>query len=112
MAVTISVADLAERIGGVAVDDDQSPSDAATSLLAAAAAMIEQYSPAAPEALQNEAAVRFAGYLAQSEFGAVESDNVGPTTVSYVTNHAAMFRNSGAAALVSRWRTRRAGAIG
>ena len=78
----------------------------------AASAMVEQYAPGAPQALKDEAVIRFAGYLAQSDFGGIVKEGIGPKEVEYTVNHAAMFRNSGAAALLSRWRVRRAGAIG
>ena len=108
MAVTLTAGKLAERIQGATTES----TDAAAQLLAVASAMIEQYAPNAPEAMQNEAAVRFAGYLAQSDFGSIAKEDIGPRVVEYPTNHAAMFRNSGAAALLSRWRMRRAGSIG
>ena len=38
----------------------------ATRLLPVATAVVEAYAPDAPEALQNEAAIRFAGYLYSS----------------------------------------------
>ena len=79
---------------------------------AAASAMVEKYAPGAPQPLKNEATIRCAGYMAQGAFGAVAKEEVGPLAREYPTNHAPMFRNSGAAALVSRWRVRRAGAIG
>ena len=85
-----------ERIGGIG---------------AAASAMVEMYAPGAPESLREEAVTRFGGYLAESSFGAVTKEDIGPLSVQH-PNHAAMFRNCGAAALLSRWRRRRAGAIG
>ena len=63
--------------------------------------------------LKDEAVIRFAGYLAQSD---LRRDREGVHRADgyrvYVTNHAAAFRNSGAAMLLTRWRVRRAGAIG
>ena len=103
-----AVARLREAVAGRTLDSD----DAANALGEAASAVVEQYAPGAPQALRDEAVVRFAGYMAQSDFGAIAKEDIGPRSVEYVTNHAAMFRNSGAAALLSRWRVRRAGAIG
>ena len=78
-----------------------------------AAALIEKYAPGAPAAVKDEAAIRFAGYLAQSSsFGAILKGGVGPLSIEYQTNHAAMFRNCGAAALLTHWKIRRAGVIG
>ena len=104
MAVTISAADLAAEIGAT----DQR----ATRLLAVATAAVEDYAPDAPEALQNEAVIRFAGYLAQSDYGGILTEEVGPRKVTYAERHGAMFRNSGAEALLTRHKRRRAGAIG
>ena len=88
------------------------PSDDRINRLGAtAAAMVEQYAPAAPQPLKNEAVVRFAGYLEEANYGALRSETTGDLESAH-NNHAAMFRNSGAAALLSRWRVRRAGAIG
>ena len=78
-----------------------------------AAALVERYAPAAPAAVKDEALLRFVGYISQSSsFGAIRKGGVGPLSVEYVTNHASMFRNCGAAALLTNWRIRRAGAIG
>ena len=74
---------------------------------------VEQYAPGAPIAhARTKASRRFCGYLSQAGFGAIAKFQAGPLSTDYVTNHANAWRNSGAAALVSRWRVRRAGAIG
>ena len=78
-----------------------------------AAALVERYAPAAPAAVKDEAVIRFAGYLAQSSnYGAIRKGGVGPLSIEYITNHASMFRNCGAAALLTNWKIRRAGVIG
>ena len=81
-------------------------------VLPVATAMVQRYAPAADGPLQVEAALRFCGYLLGSDYGAVLSENIGPRQVGYAPNHADMFRRCGAAALLSPWRQRRAGAIG
>ena len=107
MAVTLDAAALAARIEGAAED-----MSVAAQLLAVATAMVEDYAPNAPEALQNEAVVRFAGYLAQSDFGTIRREEIGGArSVEYTQNHAAAFRNSGAEMLLTRHRMRRAGAV-
>ena len=78
----------------------------------AAAALVERAAPAAPQAIRDEAVIRCAGYLLQADFATIDSETIGPRTVSYITNHAAAFRNSGAAGLLSPWRVRRAGLAG
>ena len=103
MAVTLGLVDLARLI---CVD-----LATAERLLAVATQVVEDYAPNAPEILQNEAAIRFGSYLFQSDVGTITKESIGPREVEYVTNHAAMFRNCGAAALLTRYRVRRAGAI-
>ena len=92
---------------------DAPTDDRIDALGAAAAAMVEQYAASAPQALRNEAVIRFAGYLNEAKgYGAISQEDIGPLQLSRTTNHATAFRNSGAAGLLSRWRVRRAGAIG
>ena len=116
MAVTITAETLARRIGLVFECPDPAAQSAAQALaaqlLAVARAQVEDYAPIAPDRTQNEATVRFAGYLAQSDFGGFRKEDVGPLSVEYTTNHASAFRNSGAEMLLTRWKVRRAGAIG
>ena len=99
---------LRERIGGNAEDLPM-----VESLLAAASLRVNQYAPHAPTALKNEAVIRFAGYMMGSDFGGVKSESIGPRAVEYTppSNNAAMFRNSGAAGLLTTYRRRRGGAI-
>lgn len=86
--------------------------DRVSRLGATAAALVEAYAPTAPLPLKNEAAVRVAGYLAQSDFGGIASEEVGVRRVAYVERHGALFRNSGAEALLTRHKRRRAGSVG
>ena len=81
-------------------------------VLPVAERMVTDYAPDAPEELRDEATFRFAGYLLGSDYGAVRTETIGPRSVEYVVNHASAFRNSGAAALLTRYRVRRAGSIG
>ena len=81
-------------------------------VLPVAARMVLDYAPNAPTELLNEAVVRFGGYLLGSGYGEVRTETLGPMSVEHVVNHAAAFRNSGAAALLTRYKVRRAGAIG
>ena len=83
---------------------------------AVASARVEQYAPGAPAVMRTEAVIRFAGYLFEAESGAVRDDNISmagqvQTQTTYQTNHAAAFRNCGAAALLSPWKVRRAGSL-
>ena len=99
---------LAPLIGLDAADD----AERIDALMAMGSALVEEYAPQAPQAIRNEAVVRFAGYLAQSDFGGIRREEIGPKNAEYVVNHAPAFRNSGAMGLLTRWKIRRAGSIG
>lgn len=102
--MTLTAAELAAVLGADETD--------AARLLAVAAALVTDYAPGAPDALANEATIRFAGYLGSADWGDASRLAAGPVVVESVTNHAAAFRNSGAAMLLTRYRVRRAGAVG
>ena len=78
-----------------------------------ASEVVNRYAPFAPTILKDEAILRFVGYLAQSDFGGVKSETIGPRSVEYSapSTNASAFRSSGAAALLTPYRRRRAGAI-
>ena len=103
MAVTITASELADEIGVTG--------SRAVRLLPVATRKVQDYAPSAPAELQNEAVIRFAGYLGQSDYGTIQSETIGPKDVTYPTNHAAMFRNSGAASLLTTYKVRRAGKV-
>ena len=48
---------------------------------------------------------------ARADYGTVRSEPLGAQSADYTTNHVATFRNSGAAALLTRYVRRRAGAL-
>ena len=86
--------------------------DATNALGETASALVEQYAADAPQAIKDEAVVRCGGYLAASDFGAIMREtSVADKQAEYVTNHSAMFRNCGAATLLSPWKIRRARCI-
>ena len=76
-------------------------------LLPVGRAIVEKYSDAAPEAIKAEAIIRICGYFAEARFGGFVSNE----TKIPPSSHAAAFRNSGAQALVSPWKRRRAGRV-
>ena len=102
-SVTLTAQDLA--------DETAADLDRAERILTVATAIVEEYAPTAPTVLLNEAVIRLGGYLAQSDYGTVREETIGPRSVSYTLNHSMMFRNSGAQALLTRYKVRRAGAI-
>lgn len=91
------------------------------SLGSVAAALVEREAAGAPQPVKDEAVIRFAAYLAQTqvpkvvtqvEFVGAGPGVNGPHSAEYVTNHSAAFRHCGAKAMLSPWRVRRAGVIG
>ena len=115
MAVTISALELAQAIGETVTDDQgtETATNAITRLLDVAGPVVDRYAPDAPDAISNEAAIRLAGYLCGTvQSGWFTSIDVGGVTAEYQPNHGLAFRNSGAQALLSPWRVRKAGVIG
>lgn len=112
VAVAITAQVLAAEIG---IDLDTNPDDLvrAERLLDVALERVNAYAPLAPVAAKNEAIIRFAGYLTGSDYGGVKSESIGPRSVEYTppSTNAAMFRNSGAAGLLTIYRRRRAGVV-
>ena len=96
MAVTLVQLGAALRI----TDGSTEPLEPIRSILSrylgVAEALVEQQAASAPEAVQDEAVIRMAGYLYDSP------------TASPGKGFADAFTNSGAAALLSRWRVLRA----
>ena len=76
-----------------------------------AAALVERLAPDAPDAIKNEATIRTAGYLREQPAAAVRSESVGDIRTSFAPAHTSALRHSGAMALLSPWKVRRAGAI-
>ena len=60
---------LARAIGADAADAER--------VMGAASAMVERYAPTAPQSIKNEAVIRCAGALQQSDFGGVASEEIG-----------------------------------
>ena len=102
MAVTIGAPALGEVIG---VD-----ASTATRVLAVASELVMRHAPDAPNAISNEAVIRTAGWLAEQPSAAIRSETEGDIRTSFVPTQSAL-RHSGAMALLSPWKVRRAGAI-
>lgn len=96
MAVTVGQLAAAMRL--TAGDDPPEPIlSILTRLSGVADAFIELLAPTAPEAVQDEAKIRFCSYLYDAP------------TAGRNFSYGNAWRNSGAASLVSRWQERRAG---
>ena len=104
MAITITAAQLAAQIG-LETSDPR-----ATQLLAVVSALVSRYAPDAPEDVLNEAIIRAAGWLQDSRHSSVVSElNFGGALdMRFRSPAASCVRASGAAALLSPWRVRRA----
>ena len=96
--MAITVQDLATALRLITADDD-ALDDVQTAqlerLAGVAAALVESYAPEAPQAIQDEASIRVAGYL----FDIAPDDRNIPQNA---------FVSSGAMALLSFWREQRA----
>ena len=102
--VTVTAQQLADE-SGVSLER-------ATRVLPVAARMVTDYAPTAPVELLDEATYRFGGYLLASGYGETRTETIGPMSIEHQTNHSGMFRNCGAAALLTHFKRRRGGAIG
>ena len=103
MAVTITAAQLAEAIG--------TDSATATRLLPVGTELVNRYAPSTPDAIANESCVRVCGWLAEQPSAAITSEAEGDIRTSYAPTMQSALRHSGAMALLTHWRIRRAGAI-
>lgn len=80
-------------------------------LLAASWALVHRHAPAAPVSLLREATIRTAGYLSEQPTTAIRSESTGDISTSYAASNMSALRHSGAMALLTSWKIRRAGAI-
>ena len=107
MAVTLSATDLLERAG---VADPAEQTRLGTSA-ETAIALVDRWAPDAPDAVCNEAAIRVTGWLVEQPRAAIRSETTGDVRTDYAASMQSALRHSGAMALLSAWKQRRAGAI-
>lgn len=105
--MTITAAELNVAIFPVAARDE----DRAAQLLAVAGALVTRYAPGAPDAVQNEATVRVAGWIAWRSDAGIVSQKQGEQEVTLMPGQLGPLRYSGAMALLSPWKVRRGGAV-
>ena len=109
LAAALDVLARAVGIGNVRPLTAEHAADAER-VMSVASALVERYAPTAPQPAKNEAVIRCAGALIQSDFGGIASEELGGRVVSYTTQPGggwSPFRRSGAMALLSPWRVRR-----
>ena len=85
----------------------------ATRLLSVVEPLVERYAPDAPEPIKNESIIRSAGWLHQVAPTNVRRKEIGEVRIERVPSMAAAnpLRASGALALLTHYKRRRAGAI-
>ena len=81
----------------------------AAELLAVVTALVDGYADSAPAAIKDEAGLRAAGWLAQAPYGGQRREGTGDLDTAYSPNMTGCLSASGAKALLSPWRVRRAG---
>ena len=98
--MALTAADLAAEIG---VEETR-----ATAILAAVTALVERYSPSAPEAIKDEATIRAAGWMAQAPSGGQRREGTGDIDTAWSPTMTGALAASGAKGLLAPWRVRRA----
>ena len=121
MAVTITVAELANVLGNYNVPDYTPGTDPtpiivqkAERLLPIASALVEEYcrGSACPGAVMNEAVVRVSGWLNSMVLSTgIKSQKVDDLEVEYFASQRSALKNSGAESLLTRFKQRRGGLI-
>lgn len=76
-----------------------------------AVALVTRYAPDVPDAIANEAVIRTAGWLAEAPASGARQESVGDISTSWSANATGALRASGAMALLSPWKVRRAGVL-
>ena len=106
MAVTVTVEAVSAAVGATSAADVERVRMAR----AAAVELVQRYAPAAPPAVQDEAVVRCCGYLVHNMIGAVAESTTdqGAAVRRLTTSGRSALRHSGALALLSAWKVRRA----
>ena len=75
MAVTLTAAALGAALGIDVAD--------ATRLLAVATPTVERYAPAAPAAIQNEAAIRLSAWIREAPASGARSESIGDISTTF-----------------------------
>ena len=100
---------LAVRVRWSDADDRATQDPDLRRAAATASALVEHYAPAAPQQVRDEAMLRCTGYLMQQPSAAIRRTQVGPIESEFMPSRQSALRHSGAMALLSPFRRRRAG---
>ena len=72
-------------------------------------AMVDKYAPDAPLVLRREAAIRVAGWLADSPVSSLRSTTVGPVSFDFAPSQRGAMLHSGAKSILYSYRMKTAG---
>ncbi len=118
----MSVTERIERLGGMAalaaaarpeIDLFQSDDDRELDrVIEVAAHLVCRWCPEAPDVVLKEAVLRCAGWLKDAPRENLISEGVGEMRAEFAAGQIAALRHSGAMAVLSPWKVRRAGVIG
>ena len=75
-------------------------------------AMVARYAPSAPLVLRAEAAIRIAGWLADSPSSNLRGSTIGPVSYDFAASQRGALMHSGAKALLYPYRRKTAGIAG
>lgn len=106
MAVMVTIAQIK-----TATRDTQMTDAQATDLLTLVAALVENYAVDAPEAVQNEAALRAAGWWWNSPEGPLAKEDAGPLSSTWALSRLNPIHHSGASMILSPFRTNTMGVV-
>ena len=104
MPVTLTTAVIASELDITLIRAEQ--------LLSVASELVNNYCDTCPDAVANESVLRVCGWLFQTPMGSIKSEAAGPLRISYATHEKNALRHSGAMALLSPYKVRRAATIG
>ena len=97
------------RVLGEAIGEDVD--DTTERLGATASALVERYAPGAPQVVRDEAVIRCAGWLREAPASAARMESIGDISTTFTPSSTGALRASGAMALLSPWKIRRAGVL-
>ena len=103
-SLAVAIAELGRALG----EDDE---HVTARLGATAAALVERYAPDAPEPSKCEAVIRCAGWLREAPAYGARAESEGEISTTFSPSMTGALRASGAMALLSPWKVRRAGVM-
>ena len=105
---TASLAAAITELGSAIGEDDE---HVTARLGATAAALVERYAATAPDAIKCEAVIRTAGWLRDAPSYGARMETEGEISTTFTPSATGALRASGAMAMLSPWKVRRAGVV-